>query len=40
MFKTMDMHVKEYERKLQLGETVYKHAKVVAIPEEVFLKNI
>ena len=34
VFKTMDMHAEDYERKLQLGEIVYKHAKDRGIPEE------
>ena len=34
VFKTMEMHAEEYERKLQLGEIVYKHAKDCGIPEE------
>ena len=34
VFKTMNMHAEEYERKLQLGEIVYKHAKEYGIPEE------
>jgi hypothetical protein len=34
VFKTMEMHAEEYERKLQLGEIVYKHAKDHGIPEE------
>ena len=34
VFKIMDMHAEEYERKLQLGEIVYKRAKDCGIPEE------
>ena len=34
VLKTMNMHAEEYERKLQLGEIVYKHAKEYGIPEE------
>ena len=34
VLKTLDMHAEEYERKLQLGEIVYKHAKECGIPEE------
>ena len=34
VYKTMDMHAEDYERKLQLGEIVYKHAKDRGIPEE------
>ena len=34
VLKIMDMHAEEYERKLQLGEIVYKHAKDRGIPEE------
>ena len=34
VLKTMNIHAEEYERKLQLGEIVYKHAKECGIPEE------
>ena len=34
VFKTMDMYAEEYNRKLQLGEIVYKHGKDCGIPEE------
>ena len=34
VLKTMNMHAEEYERKLQLGGIVYKHAKDYGIPEE------
>ena len=34
MFKTIEMHAEDYERKLQLGEIVYKHVKDRGIPEE------
>ena len=34
VFKTMDRHAEEYERKMQLGEIVYKHAKDRGIAEE------
>ena len=34
MFKAMDMYAEEYNRKLQLGEIVYKHAQNRGIPEE------
>ena len=34
VLKTLDMHAEVYERKLQLGEIVYKHAKDRGIPEE------
>ena len=34
VIKTMNMDAEEYERKLQLGEIVYKHAKDCGIPEE------
>ena len=34
VIKTMNMDAEEYERKLQLGEIVYKHAKEYGIPEE------
>jgi len=37
--KTMNMHAEEYERKLQLGEIVYKHAKDCGIPEESLCKE-
>ena len=32
VFKTLDMHAEEYERKLELGEIVYKHVKYCGIP--------
>jgi hypothetical protein len=34
VLKTLDMHAEEYERKLDLGEIVYKHVKDRGIPEE------
>ena len=34
VLKTMNMHAEEYQRKLGLGEIVYKHAKEYGIPEE------
>ena len=34
VLKTMNMHAEEYQRKLELGEIVYKHAKEYGIPEE------
>ena len=34
VFKTIEMHAEDYERKLQLGEIVYKHVKDRGIPEE------
>ena len=34
VLKTIDMYAEVYERKLQLGEIVYKHAKDRGIPEE------
>ena len=34
VFKAMDMYAEEYNRKLQLGEIVYKHAQNRGIPEE------
>ena len=37
--KTLDMHAEVYERKLQLGEIVYKHAKDRGIPEESLSKE-
>jgi hypothetical protein len=39
VFKTMNMDAEEYERKLQLGEIVYKHAKDHGIPEESLSKE-
>ena len=39
VMKTMNMHAEEYERKLQLGEIVYKHAKDCGIPEESLCKE-
>ena len=39
VYKTMDMHAEDYERKLQLGEIVYKHAKDRGIPEESLSKE-
>jgi len=39
VLKTMNMHAEEYERKLQLGEIVYKHAKDYGIPEESLSKE-
>jgi hypothetical protein len=34
VFKTIEMHAEDYERKMQLGEIVYKHVKDRGIPEE------
>ena len=34
VLKTIEMHAEEYDRKLQLGEIVYKYAKDCEIPEE------
>ena len=34
VLKTLDMHAEIYERKLQLGEIIYKHVKDRGIPEE------
>jgi hypothetical protein len=34
VFKTIEMHAEEYQRKLELGEIVYKHVKDRGIPEE------
>ena len=34
VLKTLDMHAEEYERKLELGEIIYKHVKDRGIPEE------
>ena len=34
VFKTIEMHAEDYQRKLQLGEIVYKYAKDCEIPEE------
>ena len=39
VLKTLDMHAEIYERKLQLGEIVYKHAKDRGIPEESLSKE-
>ena len=39
VLKTMNMHAEEYERKLHLGEIVYKHAKEYGIPEESLSKE-
>ena len=40
VIKTLDMDAEDYEKKLQLGEIVYKHGKVVGYRKEVFLKSI
>jgi hypothetical protein len=37
--KTLYMHAEIYERKLQLGEIIYKHAKDDGIPEESLAKE-
>ena len=34
VLKTLEFHAEEYERKLQLGEIIYKHVKDREIPEE------
>ncbi len=34
VIKTLDMDAEDYEKKLQLGEIVYKHVKEHGIPEE------
>ena len=34
VIKTLDMDAEDYEKKLQLGEIVYKHVKERGIPEE------
>ena len=39
VIKTMNMDAEEYERKLQLGDIVYKHAKDCGIPEESLSKE-
>ena len=39
VFKAMDMYAEEYNRKLQLGEIVYKHAQNRGIPEESLQKE-
>ena len=39
VIKTLDMDAEEYERKLQLGEIVYKHVKDRGIPEESLSKE-
>ena len=39
VIKTLDMDAEEYERKLQLGEIVYKHVKERGIPEESLSKE-
>ena len=39
VIKTLDMDAEDYEKKLQLGEIVYKHVKERGIPEESLSKE-